>query len=1183
MGGVTASVVRGWTHGQTECGRTVRPHPGARAGVQRLYGVVGDSLNPVVDTTPYSRSGVEPGPARGDRRVRRRCRGSFTGRLAACAGSCGPGNLHLINGLYDAHRPMAPVLALASHIGCSRWPAPTCGTSLGPDQAQGEDLERPQVQYEVLRCLVQRPLQQVGDERAGDREPGPERRPRARPARLVEPYDHVPAAVLGELDRLDGDRRVARVDQRRQLRGGHDPQRQVQRETLAYGVGGGAAGQQRVPEAVPAQVGLGVRAVRGAQQRQPYGGAQAVGVRGAGDVVSVRRVVEDGHPVPRLGHPQPAVRADLEPGRVPAGVGVGRPVDVPELDLGRRPFRVDVQREGGLEDLLGLLPVDVGGDVHAPASGSQPDLLGDAGCVEGPYDPDRRPQRPVRDRFDRRGGREVRVRTPVVPVDVPRVPLVGVVGVELEQVAPAARRQHLALRSQVPYGGQCPVRRVDHDAQQPVVQDDAPVRATDGDLPYLGRGRFEWHGTQWRHPHRRKAAVRLDDLLACVRRGVEHRGRGTVQCRHRVRDQLVEFLPHARVGVPRLPVHPRDRRARQDVVELVQQHRLPDPVQVVVRIAVRGRAQRRRRRPQLRLAQQVLAAPVALLGLRLGGVRGAVQLQVQLARPHRGLLPVLLLRRREERRRLLDRHPGRALQVPHPARLLQHLAGGSPATVAPPERHEGAGGAALVGEVPLRTGQFPAMDTRVVRVDGREVREDAGAVDALPPERVVRHPVRLVPRQLLREEPPHARQFRQLRERRRVAEGVRQPDFLRLHLQLLGEEPLAVHQLPRQRLTARHIGVRLHPHGADRHPCAVLDRLFDALPDMWLVVPHPRVLLRLRAREHQLRVLLREGRDIGERPRRLAYRLAQRPQPRRVDVRVPRRRDPVRARRCGPCQRVRQPGPGGRRRTGHVVQVEHVEHVLQGAEDLVPPRPVGRQLTHQLVQHLDVQEQVPYLLVQYGQVGGGEPVQRPVPGGQDVPEAGRPEVAQDGGVRRRLQQQVHRLAPARGRRHRDVAVARVHALERDAPGVVHQPLRLEPRPVAREARVDHRLHPAPGPAVRHGAAQPEPGGGPGRTPRGAGRERLVRGLQRLGDGPRLSRGVPGGQRERDPGRVLRGAHELAHGAFEAPFHQVAVVMHRGSSSARSPRGVRSARPAGDLPRCAPRAPPGPVIPRRNGT
>jgi pyruvate dehydrogenase (quinone) len=40
----------------------------------------------------------------------------LTGSLAVCAGSCGPGNLHLINGLYDANRSRVPVLAIASHI-----------------------------------------------------------------------------------------------------------------------------------------------------------------------------------------------------------------------------------------------------------------------------------------------------------------------------------------------------------------------------------------------------------------------------------------------------------------------------------------------------------------------------------------------------------------------------------------------------------------------------------------------------------------------------------------------------------------------------------------------------------------------------------------------------------------------------------------------------------------------------------------------------------------------------------------------------------------------------------------------------------------------------------------------------------------------------------------------------------
>ncbi|MBP2585539.1 pyruvate dehydrogenase (quinone) [Streptomyces sp. PvR006] len=88
-----------------------------RAGVRRLYGVVGDSLNPVVDA-------IRRTPSLDWIQVRHEETAAFaagaeaqvTGGLAACAGSCGPGNLHLINGLYDAHRSMAPVLALASQI-----------------------------------------------------------------------------------------------------------------------------------------------------------------------------------------------------------------------------------------------------------------------------------------------------------------------------------------------------------------------------------------------------------------------------------------------------------------------------------------------------------------------------------------------------------------------------------------------------------------------------------------------------------------------------------------------------------------------------------------------------------------------------------------------------------------------------------------------------------------------------------------------------------------------------------------------------------------------------------------------------------------------------------------------------------------------------------------------------------
>ncbi|MEV5974656.1 pyruvate dehydrogenase [Streptomyces sp. NPDC051921] len=88
-----------------------------RAGVQRLYGVVGDSLNPVVDAIRRD-SAIDWIQVRHEETAAfaAGAEAQITGRLAACAGSCGPGNLHLINGLYDAHRSMAPVLALASQI-----------------------------------------------------------------------------------------------------------------------------------------------------------------------------------------------------------------------------------------------------------------------------------------------------------------------------------------------------------------------------------------------------------------------------------------------------------------------------------------------------------------------------------------------------------------------------------------------------------------------------------------------------------------------------------------------------------------------------------------------------------------------------------------------------------------------------------------------------------------------------------------------------------------------------------------------------------------------------------------------------------------------------------------------------------------------------------------------------------
>jgi pyruvate dehydrogenase (quinone) len=88
-----------------------------QAGVTRVYGVVGDSLNPFVDAIRRA-EGIEWIHVRNEEAgaFAAAAEAHLTGRLAVCAGSCGPGNTHLIQGLYDAHRSGVPVLAIASHI-----------------------------------------------------------------------------------------------------------------------------------------------------------------------------------------------------------------------------------------------------------------------------------------------------------------------------------------------------------------------------------------------------------------------------------------------------------------------------------------------------------------------------------------------------------------------------------------------------------------------------------------------------------------------------------------------------------------------------------------------------------------------------------------------------------------------------------------------------------------------------------------------------------------------------------------------------------------------------------------------------------------------------------------------------------------------------------------------------------
>src|SRR5580698_2699631 len=87
------------------------------AGVQRIYGVPGDSLNGITDSI-RTRKNIQWIGTRNEEAAAfaAGAEAHLTGKLAVCAGSCGPGNLHLINGLFDAHRSNVPVLAIAAHI-----------------------------------------------------------------------------------------------------------------------------------------------------------------------------------------------------------------------------------------------------------------------------------------------------------------------------------------------------------------------------------------------------------------------------------------------------------------------------------------------------------------------------------------------------------------------------------------------------------------------------------------------------------------------------------------------------------------------------------------------------------------------------------------------------------------------------------------------------------------------------------------------------------------------------------------------------------------------------------------------------------------------------------------------------------------------------------------------------------
>jgi len=124
-----------------------------RQNIERVYGLPGDSLNGFTDA--IRRDGVirwvhvrhEEGAA-----FAAAAEAELTGELTVCAGSCGPGNLHLINGLYDANRSRVPVLAIAAHI-----PTAEIGTNYFQETHPQELFRECSVYVEYVADPVQMP------------------------------------------------------------------------------------------------------------------------------------------------------------------------------------------------------------------------------------------------------------------------------------------------------------------------------------------------------------------------------------------------------------------------------------------------------------------------------------------------------------------------------------------------------------------------------------------------------------------------------------------------------------------------------------------------------------------------------------------------------------------------------------------------------------------------------------------------------------------------------------------------------------------------------------------------------------------------------------------------------------------------------------------------------------------
>jgi len=227
------------------------------------------------------------------------------------------------------------------------------------------------------------------------------------------------------------------------------------------------------------------------------------------------------------------------------------------------------------------------------------------------------------------------------------------------------------------------------------------------------------------------------------------------------------------------------------------------------------------------------------------------------------------------------------------------------------------------------------------------VRQHARAVQALPPEAVIRQVVVLVPADLDGEEVFQPGLLDQLRQRPGIAEHIRQPQHRRLcpRPEVLPKEAAAQQKLAGQRLRAADVAVGLNPHPTDRLPAPLGHPLPDGREQRRVVLPDKLVKLRLALGEGEVRELIHQAHDVVEGAPGLTPGLAQRPQPGDIKVGMPRADDVHVQRRAGLSharpEQIKCSGHAGVERLARrFAQVKRPEGGIKGIEQAIAGRVV---------------------------------------------------------------------------------------------------------------------------------------------------------------------------------------------------------------------------------------------------